>query len=123
MGACLGSFTGILVASSPSELTPETRQVFSEEISGVRHRWIETFVPGLGWVPSDPGGLANTVTARHLALPGAPPRDFGLRVLARSPERTLPRLVTQGGLAAGGRPRQAPEIPRVELAPFGEPPR
>ena len=42
-------------------------------ISGVRHRWIEVFVPGLGWVPSDPGGLANTVTARHLALPGLRP--------------------------------------------------
>ena len=60
--------TGILAARRAWELTPESRNVFNAELGGVRHRWIEVFVPGLGWVPSDPGGLANTVTARHLAL-------------------------------------------------------
>jgi len=77
--------TGILTAREASELTGSSQELFNEGISGVRHRWIEVFVPGLGWVPSDPGGLANMVTARHLALPGAPPEGFGLTVLARGP--------------------------------------
>lgn len=76
--------TGILTARGPAELTGNSQDLFNEGISGVRHRWIEVWVPGLGWVPSDPGGLANMVTARHLALPGPPPEGFGLTILARS---------------------------------------
>jgi len=71
--------TGVLVARRPEELTPETRALFNESLGGVRHRWIEAYVPGLGWVPSDPGGLANAVTARHVALTAAPEPDFGVR--------------------------------------------
>jgi transglutaminase-like putative cysteine protease len=81
--------TGILTARDPGELTGNSQELFNAGISGVRHRWIEVFVPGLGWVPSDPGGLANTVTARHLALPGAPPDGFGLSILSRGPTREL----------------------------------
>ena len=92
--------TGILTARESSELTGDTQSLFNDGISGVRHRWIEVFVPGLGWVPSDPGGLANTVTARHLALPGAPPSGFGLTVLSRGP--ALDRRAHDGTLA---RPR------------------
>ena len=77
--------TGVLTAVEATELTGGSQALFNEGISGVRHRWIEVWAPGLGWVPSDPGGLANSVTARHLALPAAPPDGFGLRVLARSP--------------------------------------
>ncbi len=77
--------TGILTARSPNELTDNSQEHYSEEISGVRHRWIEVYVPGLGWVPSDPGGLANMLTARHLALPAAPPAGFGLSILSRGP--------------------------------------
>ena len=92
--------TGILTARGASELTDNSRELFNEGISGVRHRWIEVHVSGLGWVPSDPGGLANTVTARHLALPGAPPDGFGLKVLSRGP--ALVRRAHDGTLA---RPR------------------
>lgn len=92
--------TGILTAVEATELTGGSQALFNEGISGVRHRWIEVWVSGLGWVPSDPGGLANTVTARHLALPAAPPDGFGLRVLARSP--ALARRPVDGALA---RPR------------------
>lgn len=81
--------TGILTARGPSELSGSSQELFNDGISGVRHRWIEVFVPGLGWVPSDPGGLANLVTARHLALPGAPPEGFGLTILARGPSLAL----------------------------------
>lgn len=93
-GVPVRQVTGILTAGAPAELTPETQGLFNEGISGVRHRWIEAYVQGLGWVPSDPGGLANTVTARHLALPAAPPDGFGLRVLSRGP--ALERGVREG---------------------------
>jgi transglutaminase-like putative cysteine protease len=92
--------TGILTARGASELTETSQELFNDGISGVRHRWIEVYVPGLGWIPSDPGGLANTVTARHLALPGAPPDGFGLTVLSRGP--ALQRRAHDGTLA---RPR------------------
>ena len=73
--------------------------------------------PGLGWVPSDPGGLANTVTARHLALPGAPPSEgFGLTVLSRGP--ALVRQAHDGTLA---RPRLR-VVEAVELSPGAEHP-
>lgn len=92
--------TGILTARGASELTDNSQELFNEGISGVRHRWIEVHISGLGWVPSDPGGLANTVTARHLALPGAPPEGFGLTVLTRGP--ALVRRAHDGTVA---RPR------------------
>ena len=106
--------TGVLTASSPAELTENSQELFNEGISGVRHRWIEVFVAGLGWVPSDPGGLANTVTARHLALPGAPPEGFGLRVLARGP--ALVRQARDGTLV---RPRLR-VVEAVDLSPGTE---
>jgi transglutaminase-like putative cysteine protease len=99
-GVPVRQVTGILTAAEATELTGGSQSLFNEGISGVRHRWIEAWVPGLGWVPSDPGGLANTVTARHLALPSAPPDGFGLRVLARSP--ALARRAVDGTLV---RPR------------------
>ncbi len=108
--------TGILTASAPAELTGSSQELFNEGISGVRHRWIEVFVPGLGWVPSDPGGLVNTVTARHLALPGAPPEGFGLRILSRGP--TLVRQAQDGTIA---RPRLR-VVEAVELSPGAERP-
>jgi transglutaminase-like putative cysteine protease len=97
--------TGILTASDPEELPEEARPFWVPSISGVRHRWVEAFVPGLGWVPSDPAGLANTVTARHLALPGPPGPDFGLSVLSRTAELKRPKLAAVGQGVALGRPR------------------
>jgi transglutaminase-like putative cysteine protease len=108
--------TGILTALEPGELTGSSQELFNDGISGVRHRWIEVFVPGLGWVPSDPGGLANTVTARHLALPGAPPEGFGLTVLSRGP--SLSRQPREGTVA---RPRLR-AVEAVDLPPGAERP-
>jgi transglutaminase-like putative cysteine protease len=99
--------TGILTASAPGELPEEARPFWVEAISGVRHRWIEAFIQGLGWVPSDPAGLANTVTARYLALPGPPGPDFGLAVLSRTAELRRPKLSLVGQGVALGRPRAA----------------
>jgi transglutaminase-like putative cysteine protease len=106
--------TGILTARGPNELTDNSQEHYSDTISGVRHRWIEVYVPGLGWVPSDPGGLANMLTARHLALPAAPPEGFGLSILSRGPSlawkaqdgtfaRPRVRAVEAVDLQAGGR--------------------
>ena len=115
-GVPVRQVTGILTAREASELTGNSQELFNDGISGVRHRWIEVFVPGLGWIPSDPGGLANTVTARHLALPGAPPDGFGLTVLSRGP--ALQRRAHDGTLA---RPRLR-VIEAVDLPPGAERP-
>jgi transglutaminase-like putative cysteine protease len=110
--------TGILVAQRARELTPESRSVFNPELGGVRHRWIEVFVPGLGWVPSDPGGLANTVTARHLALDRQPPAGFHVDVAGRSAELRRPVLETAEGGLTLYRPRGASVVEAVESAPL-----
>lgn len=110
--------TGILAARRARELTPESRNVFNAELGGVRHRWIEVFVPGLGWVPSDPGGLANTVTARHLALDRQPPRGFHVDVAGRSDELKRPILETAEGGLTLYRPRGASVVEAVEGAPL-----
>jgi transglutaminase-like putative cysteine protease len=110
--------TGILAARRARELTPESRNVFNAELGGVRHRWIEVFVPGLGWVPSDPGGLANTVTARHLALDRQPPAGFHVDVAGRSSELKRPILETAEGGLTLYRPRGASVVEAVEGAPL-----
>ncbi|HMA28822.1 MAG TPA: transglutaminase-like domain-containing protein [Thermoanaerobaculia bacterium] len=110
--------TGILAAQRARELTPESRAVFNAELGGVRHRWIEVFVPGLGWVPSDPSGLANTVTARHLALDRQPPAGFHVGVAARSAELKRPVLETAEGGLTLYRPRGASVVEAVEGAPL-----
>jgi transglutaminase-like putative cysteine protease len=133
--------TGILTAASPEELSPEARPFFGAGAGGVRHRWIEVFVPGLGWVPSDPAGLANTVSARHVALSTSPDATFELSVLSRSAETRRPRLSLLGpGVAVGrlrtsdvevsnqlvrggavvlvslGRPEETPRVVRTETS-------
>jgi transglutaminase-like putative cysteine protease len=110
--------TGILAARRARELTPESRRVFNAELGGVRHRWIEVFVPGLGWVPSDPGGLANTVTARHLALDRQPPAGFHVDIASRSAELKRPILETSEGGVTLYRPRGASVVEAVEGAPL-----
>ncbi len=104
--------TGVLTAATPQELPEESRGFWASSIGGIRHRWIEVFIPGLGWVPSDPAGLANTVTARHVALPGPPGADFGLAVLSRSAELRRPKLDQLGPGLVLGRPRLAVPSPR-----------
>ncbi|HSB64064.1 MAG TPA: transglutaminase-like domain-containing protein [Thermoanaerobaculia bacterium] len=110
--------TGVLAAQRARELTPESRAVFNAALGGVRHRWIEVFVPGVGWVPSDPSGLANTVTAKHLALARQPPAGFHVEVAGRSAELKRPVLETgEGGLTLY-RPRGASIVEAVEGAPL-----
>lgn len=99
--------SGVLVADGPDRLGPESRALFDETLGGVRHRWIEVFVPRLGWVPSDPGGLANTVTARHLALAEPPGLDFSIETLGGSQELKHPALPTIGSGLTLARPRGA----------------
>jgi transglutaminase superfamily protein len=105
VGVAARQVTGILAASSAAELTPDTRAVYSAALGGVRHRWIEAYVPLLGWVPSDPGGLANALSARHVALARPPEPDFALRLLSRSSEVKWPALPGLGPLAAFARAR------------------
>ncbi len=122
--------TGILTAAVADELADGTREFFSDAISGVRHRWMEAYVPGLGWVPSDPGGLANTVTSRYLALARAPDPAFAVTILARSADLARPRLSTIGrgvtlarprvGNSRSGRPAVEAGVP---IPPAGSPPR
>jgi hypothetical protein len=111
--------TGVLAASRPEELTPDTRAVFSAALGGVRHRWIEAWVPGLGWVPSDPGGLANALSARHVALSRAPAPDFALRLLAKSAELKWPPLKGLGSGIALARPRGSSVVVRYAAARSG----
>lgn len=120
-GVPVRQVTGLLVAGEPKELTPESRLVYSAELGGVRHRWIEVFVPGLGWVPSDPGGLANTVTARHLALSRQPPAAFHAGVLSRSAEVRRPSLEGGNGRLTLARPRGPLEGASFDPAPFAAP--
>jgi transglutaminase-like putative cysteine protease len=110
--------TGVLAAERARDLTPESRSVFSAELGGVRHRWIEVFVAGLGWVPSDPSGLANTVTAKHLALEKQPPAGFHVDAAGRSPELKRPVLETAAGGLTLYRPRGASIEQAVEGAPL-----
>jgi len=102
--------TGILAAHRARELTPESRAVFNAELGGVRHRWIEVFVPSIGWVPSDPSGLANAVTARHLVLDRQPPAGFHVEIASRSAELKRPVLETAGGGLTLYRPRGASAV-------------
>lgn len=108
--------TGVLAAGSVDELTPESRPFFGDWLGGIRHRWIEAYVPGLGWVPSDPGGLANGVTARHVALAATPDPAFGLERLELTPETRRLELAFPGPGRTLARPRIAPleagEVPR-----------
>ncbi|MGZ5425573.1 MAG: transglutaminase-like domain-containing protein [Thermoanaerobaculia bacterium] len=110
--------TGVLAAQRARELTPESRAVFNADLGGVRHRWIEVFVPGLGWVPSDPSGLANTVTAKHLALERQPPAGFHVDVAGRSAELKRPVLETAEGGLTLYRPRGTSIVEAVEGAPL-----
>ncbi len=73
--------TGLLVAAEPKELTPESRLVYNAVLGGVRHRWIEVYVPVARLGPVGPGGPREY---RH----GAPPRaraPAGLRLPCRRP--------------------------------------
>jgi len=108
--------TGLLVAGDALELTPESRLVYSSALGGVRHRWIEVYVPPLGWVPSDPGGLANTVTARHLALSRQPAGEFHAAVLERGAELKRPVLEEGGGRLTLARPRLPLEGAAIDAA-------
>jgi len=117
-GVPVRQVTGLLVAGDPAELTPESRLVFNGALGGVRHRWIEVFVPSLGWVPSDPGGLANSVTARHLALSRQPASGFHAALLARSPEFARPVLESAEGGLTLARPRAPSEGAFFDPRPF-----
>lgn len=100
--------TGVLVATAPEQLTPESRPAWNAGLGGVRHRWIEAWIPGIGWIPSDPGGLANRLTVRHLEVAAPPDLRFGVRPLTQSGEAghlVLPPAAA-GSLLA--RPRAAP---------------
>src|SRR6185503_16638860 len=106
-------------AGDAAELTPDTRAAFSGSLGGVRHRWIEAYVPGLGWVPSDPGGLANALSARHVALARPPDADFGLTRLGKSVDLRWPALSGFGRGVTVARPRGASLVVRNARATAG----
>ncbi|HQR44727.1 MAG TPA: transcription antitermination factor NusB [Thermoanaerobaculia bacterium] len=97
--------SGVLVAFSPEGLSPDSRTAWNAGLGGIRHRWIEAWVPGLGWIPSDPGGLANRLTVRHLALEEPPGRRFGVRPAAGTEEAGRPSLPAAGKGSLLARPR------------------
>jgi len=99
--------SGVLIAFRPEELSPDSRAAWNAELGGVRHRWIEAWIPGLGWIPSDPGGLANRLTVRHLALDEPPGRRFGVRPLVAGEEAARPALPATGKGSVLARPRAA----------------
>lgn len=111
--------TGLLTAARADELAAEARPFWGESVAGVRHRWIEAYVPRLGWVPSDPAGLANTVTARHLELFAAPGPDLRVAVVSRGEELKRPRLPLLGAGVTLGRPRVSPVLVRNADSPDG----
>lgn len=111
--------TGVLTVESEADLASDARPFYGTSLSGVRHRWIEAYVPGLGWVPSDPAGLANTVTARHVELAAPPGPDVRLSVLSRTKELRRPRLSLIGHGVALGRPRAASLVVRNPSSPSG----
>lgn len=68
----------------------------------ILHRWIESWVDGLGWVPSDPGDSVLCVDARHVfastdAQPYRPEAQGTLRL--RTMERPRPLGTTPGAKA------------------------
>jgi len=99
--------SGVLVAFEPEELSPDSRAAWSAGLGGVRHRWIEAWIPGLGWIPSDPGGLANRLTVRHLALDEPPGRRFSVRPAGAGEETARPALPASGKGSVLARPRAA----------------
>jgi len=106
--------TGVLVATSPEELAPESRAAWNAGLGGVRHRWIEAYVPDLGWIPSDPGGLANRLTVRHLALADPPDRRFGVRPVAAVGEAGRPPLPSAEKGSVLARPRRSAVASRTD---------
>ncbi len=99
--------SGVLVATDRDELTPESRPAWNAGLGGARHRWIEAWIPAIGWIPSDPGGLSNRLTVRHLELAAAPRRGFGVRPLSAGGEAAHPALSTAGRGSLLARPRVA----------------
>jgi hypothetical protein len=97
--------------------------------SFVLHRWVESHVEGVGWLPSDPGASVHVVDARHvfLALDDEPydpeaQRELVLRVVrtagelpARMPEDGgRPALLVRRLLPAAAPSRNAIQERRVE---------
>lgn len=99
--------SGVLVAFAPEELSPDSRAAWSARLGGVRHRWIEAWIPGLGWIPSDPGGFANRLTVRHLALDEPPGHRFSVRPAVAGEEAARPALPATGKGSVLARPRAA----------------
>ena len=68
-----------------------------------------------------PGGLANTVTARHLALARQPASAFRADVLGRSAEVRRPALESADGRVTLARPRGPLEGASFDPAPLAAP--
>jgi hypothetical protein len=76
----------------------EARTVSGLLITGrdaIPHRWVECFLPGAGWVPTDPTLGLWTVTPRHVAFAHAVENVPEIVVLQR-PSGELHRLPRQG---------------------------